>query len=85
MGILISLIQWVVQLFTIIIIVHVFLSYFMSPFHPVRQTVDQIVGPFLRPIQRIIPPVGGLDFSPLVLIILFQVIGSILSNLLRTL
>jgi YggT family protein len=85
MGIFIALIQWLVQLFTIIVIVQVFLSYFMSPFHPVRQTIDQLVNPFLHPIQRIIPPVGGLDFSPVVLIILVQVIGSLLSNLLRAL
>jgi YggT family protein len=84
MGIFISLIQWLVQLITIIVIVHVFLSYFMSPFHPVRQTIDQLVNPFLQPIQRIIPPVGGLDFSPFVLIILLQVIGTLLSNLLRS-
>jgi YggT family protein len=85
MGFLIALIQWLVQLLTIIVIVQVFLSYFMSPFQPLRQTIDQLVVPFLRPIQRIIPPVGGLDFSPFVLIILIQVIGSLLSNLLRAL
>lgn len=85
MGIFIALIQWLVQLITIIVIVHVFLSYFMSPFHPVRQTIDQLVNPFLQPIQRFIPPVGGLDFSPFVLIILLQVIGNLLSNLLRSL
>jgi YggT family protein len=85
MGIFIALIQWLVQLITIIVIVHVFLSYFMSPFHPVRQTIDQLVAPFLQPIQRVIPSVGGLDFSPFILIILVQVLGTVLSNLLRAL
>lgn len=83
MNIFVAVIQWIIQLITILVIVHVFLSYFMSPFHPVRQTVDQIVNPMLQPIQRFIPSIGGLDFSPFVLIILLQIIGSLLSSLLR--
>ncbi len=82
---IIKLIQLLVQLITIIVIVQVFMSYFMSPFHPIRQMIDQLVNPFLHPIQRIIPPVGGLDFSPIVLILLVQVLGSVLSTLLQRL
>ncbi|PID66409.1 MAG: hypothetical protein CR975_03000 [Gammaproteobacteria bacterium] len=37
--------------------------------------------PMLRPIQKIIPPVGGLDFSPIVFLLLLSFIISNLSNL----
>jgi YggT family protein len=44
--------------------------------HPVaRQVVvflDAVTRPILRPIQRVIPIVGGLDLSPLIAIIILQ-------------
>jgi len=46
----------------------------MSPYHPVRVTLDKLVNPFLAPIRRILPQTGMLDFSPVVLIILLQVL-----------
>lgn len=61
-----------------IVIVSILLSYFMDPSHPLRQGVDNLVRPLLDPIRRIVPPVGMLDFSPLVLIILIQVVSNLL-------
>src|SRR5580658_6209043 len=44
--------------------------------HPVaRQVVmflDAVTRPVLRPIQRIIPPLGGFDISPIIAIIILQ-------------
>lgn len=79
---LINLINIFLQLITLLVIIKVFLSYFMAPYHPVRLTIDRIIDPFLRPIQRIIPPLGALDLSPLILIIIVQLIGRILINIL---
>jgi len=79
---LIWLINFVVQLITLVVIVQAFLSYFVSPWHPVRETINRFVNPMLAPIRRVLPPIGGLDFSPFVLIILLQVIRSLLINLL---
>jgi len=58
----------------LVVIISVFLSYFMDPYHPVRRGVNSIVEPMLAPIRRVIPPVGMMDFSPLILIILIQLI-----------
>jgi YggT family protein len=85
MFLLIRLINIIVQLLTLLIIVDVVLSYFMSPFHPVREALDRIVNPMLNPIRRVIPPLGGLDLSPIVLLILIQVLGSVLRNFLLAL
>lgn len=79
---LINLINIIAQLITLLVIIKVFLSYFMSPYHPVRRIIDRIVEPLLRPIQRIIPPLGMMDLSPLILIILVQLVGRILTNIL---
>jgi len=70
------------QVLVLLVIVYVILSYFLSPYHPVRNFVDQIVDPMLSPIRRVVPLVGIFDFSPLVLIILIQVISSVLVRLL---
>lgn len=85
MSFVITLINVATQVITLLVIVKVLLSYFMSPFHPVRQTIDQLVEPMLAPIRGILPQTGMLDFSPLVLLIVVQVIRSLLVNLLFSL
>lgn len=68
----------------LLVIADVILSYFMSPFHPVRETISKFVNPLLSPIRKIVPPVGTIDFSPLVLIILVQVIETLLITILSS-
>jgi YggT family protein len=70
------------NIYVLIVIVSTILSYFVDPYHPVRQGVDNLVRPLLEPIRKIVPPVGMLDFSPLVLIILIQVVSNLLTNFL---
>jgi YggT family protein len=53
----------------------------MSPFHPVREAIDRIIEPMLRPIRRIMPATGMIDFSPVVLLILIQLLGWLLTNI----
>ncbi len=80
-----SVVYTLVRLFGLVIIVYVLLSYFLSPYHPVRETLNRFVEPLLYPIRRVVPAVGGLDFSPLILLILVQVIGQILVMFLHSL
>ena len=84
-DILITFINVLQQVLVLLVIVSVILSYFMDPYHPIRQGVDRIVEPLLSPIRRIVPLVGMLDFSPLVLIILIQIISGLLVRLLFSL
>lgn len=84
MSILITFISVATQVITLLVIAHVLLSYFMSPYHPVRQTIDRLVDPLLSPIRGILPQTGMLDFSPLVLLILVQVVQRLLISLLRS-
>jgi YggT family protein len=57
----------------------------MDPYHPIRRGVDNIVEPMLTPIRRVVPLLGMLDFSPLVLILLIQLVKSLLVSLLLNL
>lgn len=83
--ILIRLVNILAQLIVLLVIVKVILSYFMDPYHSVRQTIDNLVEPLLAPIRRIVPLVGMFDFSPLILIILVQILSSALISFLYTL
>jgi len=82
---LIQLINIAAQFIALLVIVSVVLSYVMSPYHPVRRALDRIVDPLLAPIRRVVPLVGMFDFSPLILIILVQVLAMALNNFLYTL
>src|SRR3954452_3002314 len=42
--------------------------------------IDRITAPVYRPIRRILPDFGGIDFSPLVILILIQVIKKLLAG-----
>ena len=84
-GLLITLINYLSLAFSLLLIAYVILSYFMDPYHPVRNMVDRLVNPILNPIRRLLPQTGMADFSPLVAIILVQVIEYILTSLLISL
>lgn len=79
---LINLINFLTQAMILVVIVSVILSYFMQPYHPVRRALDTIVEPLLTPIRRFVPLVGMIDFSPLILIILIELVSFGLKNIL---
>lgn len=81
---IINLVSIVLEIFVWIVIVSVLLSYFMSPYHPVRQALDRIVEPFLAPIRRVVPSAGMFDFSPMILILAIWLVRIILINILRS-
>lgn len=83
-SILITFITVVANLFIYIVIASSLLSFFMPPYHPVREALDRIVDPFLAPIRRIIPNAGTLDFSPLILIIAVQFLSRFLVVILNS-
>ena len=85
MELLIIFINALQQILVLLIIVSVILSYFMDPYHPIRRGVDRIVEPMLAPIRRVVPLIGMIDISPLILILLIQLIGNLLIRLLFTL
>jgi len=84
-SLVVQLIRILAQFLVLLVIVKIILSYFMDPYHPVRQTIDNLVEPLLAPIRRVVPLVGMFDFSPLILIILVQILSSALISFLYTL
>lgn len=62
----------VLQLMFWIIFVRAILSWFSNGANPLELVLHQLTEPVLRPVRRIIPPIGGLDLSVVVLLLLIQ-------------
>ncbi len=75
------------NLFSFLIILRIFLTWIPSikwenqPWNTLRNTVD----PYLEIFRRFIPPVGGLDFSPIIALLVLQLIANFAIYLLLTL
>jgi len=80
--ILIRIIQTAGTVLLLVVLASVLLSYFLPPYNSVRRFLDRIVEPILAPIRRVVPPLGMIDFSPVILMILIQVVESLLVTLL---
>jgi len=61
------------------VIISALLSW-INPYAPLAPLFNAIADPFLRPLQRVIPPIGGLDLSPLVLLLVLQLLLSVLAS-----
>lgn len=64
-GSLLSMLFWV-------LIVRAILSWFSQGYNPVEALLHQITEPLLAPVRKVIPPIGGLDLSVLVVVIALQ-------------
>ena len=69
------------QAITLLMLAYAILSWVAKPWNQIRRFVDRISEPLLAPIRRVIPLVGMVDISPLVLILLVQLIARVLGNI----
>lgn len=68
-----------IDIYTIIVIVAIVVSWLqLPPGHPLIRFTRVLTEPLLAPIRKLIPPAGGLDFSPMILLILLQIIRGLL-------
>lgn len=72
----------VINTIEITLFVYVLMSWFVSPYHPLRQGLGRIIEPFLAPIRNMLPQTGMMDFSPIVLFIILYILSSVLQSLL---
>lgn len=52
------------------------------PYHPLVRFLYKVTEPVLAPVRRIIPPIGGIDISPIIIIFIIFVIQNLLHRLL---
>ncbi len=70
---LIDLVRLSVYILIFAVIVQAILSW-VAPHAAGNPVLDALTRPFLRPVRRLVPPIANIDLSPLVLLILLQVL-----------
>lgn len=89
-GALIQIAQYLLSIVSLVIIIQVVLSWLFvfnvlnTSSHGVRAfalAIDRLTAPLYRPIRRLLPDFGGIDFSPLVVLITVQVLQKLLGGM----
>jgi YggT family protein len=66
----------IIQIYSLLVLGRVLMSWVqVDPYHPIAQFLINTTEPLLKPIRDLLPPAGGFDFSPMVLMISLQVLG----------
>ena len=82
MGFIASLLVFLLYLFIIVLIIRVIFSW-ISPFptNPVSRLAWLVTEPVLAPVRRWVPPISGIDLSPLVVWLVAYFLIAALNNL----
>ena len=82
LNLILSLVWWV---FLIMIIMSWLISFNVintrnQAVAAIWRAINQVTDPILRPIRRILPPMGGLDLSPIVVFIIIFFLQQLIAN-----
>jgi YggT family protein len=72
LGAIVRLLQWILYGFMGLIIIEVIISW-VNPHAPLAPLIRALNDPLMRPLRRVIPPVGNVDLSPLVAFVLLRI------------
>ena len=68
-----------IDLYSLVVLGAVIISWIqLPPTHPVATVLHAMTEPVLGPIRRVLPVMGGLDFSPFVLLLGLQLLRGML-------
>ena len=84
MPVVVRIVSLVFQVYEFLVLVRVLLTWVnINPYHTAVQLLHQITDPILIPIRRLVPPIGGtLDLSPVVALIILEVVQRVLISIL---
>ena len=69
----------IIDLYSLIVFVAIVMSWMqLPPSNPIARFVHTLTEPVLGPLRRALPSMGGLDFSPMVLLIGLQMLQGLL-------
>ncbi|MBF0456149.1 MAG: YggT family protein [Magnetococcales bacterium] len=79
-----TLVEFILGLYVWMIVLRVLLSWVNpDPNNPIIQMLVRATDPVLVPMQRVIPPIAGLDLSPIIALFAIQMVERLLVTLLR--
>ncbi len=72
-----------IQLYSFVVLARVLMSWInIDPYSPLARAIFNLTEPLLAPVRNMLPPAAGLDFSPIIVLVLLQVLGQILVTML---
>jgi YggT family protein len=77
---LVDLLRYSLYILVFAVIVQAVLSW-VNPYTPVAPAFDAVTRPFLRPLRRFVPPMGGIDLTPLILLVALYVLLIVVNHL----
>ncbi|HAZ47035.1 MAG TPA: YggT family protein [Cyanobacteria bacterium UBA11369] len=85
-ALLINTLATFLQIYLVLLFIRILLSWFpnVNWYDPPFSILSQLTDPYLNIFRSFIPPLGGIDFSPMLAIILLQVVSSLLTSLQRS-
>ncbi len=80
-----GLLALLLQIYTFAIFARILLTWIpnLDPYHPAVQMLARITDPVLEPARQIIPPIGMIDVSPIVVLLVLSFIQRFLEQLAR--
>jgi YggT family protein len=76
-----NLILMLGRLYLFVLLARVLISWVrVDPYHPAVQVLFQLTEPVLKPIRDVLPSGSGLDFSPVVAMLLVQLVTELLAS-----
>jgi YggT family protein len=78
-----ALLATLINFYSILIFIRVLLTWIpnIDPYNPAVQVLERITDPVLEQARRIIPPIGMVDISSMVVLIVLYVLSNILNSL----
>ena len=80
--ILVNAILQFINIYTILLVIRILLSWFpnVNWSNPIFSTLSQLTDPYLNLFRSIIPTMGGLDFSPMLALLVLQFLARALAG-----
>lgn len=73
-----------IYLYSFVILARVLMSWVnIDPYSPLARIIFNLTEPLLAPVRRLLPPTMGMDFSPIIVMVLLQVLGEIMRTTFR--
>lgn len=85
MIVLAQLISWAIQFYIFIIVLHIAISWLvifkvLDMNNPQAKNLvallQKVTDPVMKPVQKYVPPIGGIDLTPVIVIIGLQILSS---------
>ena len=86
MGTILMMLAQAIQLYIFVLLARILITWVpnLDPSNPAVQLLFRVTDPVLEPARRIIPPIGMIDISPIVVFFALQILSGMLMDLAQT-